>query len=70
MLGTIHRVKLIQPFSQHARDQQVPAYNCSLVLLIQRYDCKQVPVGFLYAEKMAEVVLQNVLKIGFSAFLL
>ena len=34
-------------FSQYARDQQVPAYNCSFVSIIKIYDCKQVPGGLL-----------------------
>ena len=28
------------------------------------YDCKQVPVGLMRAEKMAEVVLLNVLRMS------
>ena len=56
--------------SEHARYQQVSAYNCSFVLIIQSYDCNQVPIGLLHAEKMAEVVLLNVFRIGFPVFLL
>ena len=52
------------------RDQQVPAYNSSFEWFIQSYDCKQVPVGPLDTEKMAEVALLNVFRIGFSASLL
>ena len=37
--------KLLQPFPQLARDQQVPGYNSSFEWLIQSYDCKQIPVG-------------------------
>ena len=73
MLGTlflIHRVELIQPVSQHARDQEVSAYNRSFVLNIQSYNCKQVPVGLLHAEKMAKVVILNVFRIGFPLSLL
>ena len=60
----------LQPYSQHARGQQVPAYNRSFVSIIQSYDCKQVPVGLLHAEKVTEVVLLNVFRIGFPASLL
>ena len=61
--------KLLQPFSQHARNQQIAAYNCILVSIIKPHCCKQLPVGFLHAEKMAEVFLLNVFIIGFLAFL-
>ena len=37
---------------QHARDQQVFAYNCKFISSIQSYHCKQVPAGFLHAEKI------------------
>ena len=70
MLGTLfqkHWVKLHQPFSQHARDQQVFAYYCSFEWLMLTYDCKQVPVDILYVVKMAEVVLLNIFRIGFPA---
>ena len=60
----------LQPFSQHARNQQVSAYNHSFVSIIQRFYCKQVPFGLLYAVKMAEVVLLKVFRIGFPASLL
>ena len=66
----MHRVKLVQPFSQHAKDQQVSAYNHSFVSIIQSYDCKQVAGGLLHAEKMAEVVLLSVFRIGLAASLL
>ena len=72
MLGTlflIHRVELIQPVSQHARDQEVSAYNCSFVSIIQSYNCKQVAVGLLHAVKMAEVVLLTVFRIVFPEYL-
>ena len=62
--------KLLHIFSQHARDQQVPAYKCSFELLIQSYDCKQIPVGLLHAEKMADLAFRNVFRIGFPALLL
>ena len=66
-LSIIHWVKLLQPFSQLTRDQQGSAYNHSFITFIQIYGCKETPVGLLYAEKMAVVVLLNVLLIGFSA---
>jgi hypothetical protein len=62
--------KLFQPFSQDARDQYVFAYNHIFVSIIQSYDCKQIPVGLLHVEKMADVVLLNVYRIGFRAYLL
>ena len=37
---------------------------------MQSYDCKQVPVGMLQAEKIAEVVLFDVFRIWFPASLL
>ena len=37
---------------------------------MQTYDCKQIPIDLLHAEKMAEVVLLNVFRIGFPASLL
>ena len=61
---------LIEPFSQHEREQQVSAYNRSFVFNIQSYNSKQVPVGLLCAEKMPEVVLLNVFRIGFPASLI
>ena len=57
--------KAIQQFSQHARIQQVSGYNFSFVFIIQSYDCKQLPVGLLHAEKTDKVVLINVFRIGF-----
>ena len=48
----------------------MPAYNHSFVSIIQNYECKQVLVSFLDAEKMVEVVLLNVFRIGFPASLL
>ena len=54
-------------FSQHTRDQQVSAYNHSCLTIIQSHGCKETPVGILQAEKMAELILINVLLIGFSA---
>ena len=59
--------KATSDISQHGRDQQVSAYNRSFVSIIQCYDCKQVPVGLSHAEKIAEVVLLSVFRIGFSA---
>ena len=70
MLGTlsiIHWVKLLQPFSQHTRDQQVSSYCHSFITIIWSYGSKETPVGLLYAEKMAVVVLLSVLWKGFSA---
>ena len=55
--------------SQYARDHQVSGYNRTFLSIIQSYDCKQVAVGLLHAKNMAEVVLLNVLKIGFPASL-
>ena len=40
------------------------------VSILQSYDCKQVPVGLMHAEKMAEVVVLIVSKTGFPASLL
>ena len=37
---------------------------------MQSYHCKQIPFGLLHDKKMAEVVLLNVFRIGFSASLL
>ena len=59
--------KLLQPVAQHTRDQQVSAYNHIFITIIQSLGCKEIHVGLLYAEKIAEVVLLNVLWIGFSA---
>ena len=36
---------------------------------MQSYDCKQVPVGVLHTDKMAEVALLKVFRIGFPAYL-
>ena len=47
--------------------QQISAYNHSMVLIIQSYDCNQVPVGIFHAEKTAEVVLLRVFRIGLPA---
>jgi hypothetical protein len=57
------------PFSQKARGQQLSAYKCSFVSIIQSYNCKQIPEGFLHAEKMAEEILLNVFRTGFLASL-
>ena len=43
------------------------AYNRRFEWLVQRNDCKQVPVGLLHAEKRAEVVLLYVFRIGLPA---
>ena len=63
----IHWVKLLQLFAQYTRDQQVSPCNHTFILIILSIGCKEIPVSLLYAEKMAEVVLLNVLWIGFSA---
>ena len=60
----------MQPISQYTIDLQVPSYNRSFDSLIQSYECKQIPVGLLHAEKMAEVVLLDVFRIGLPASLL
>ena len=68
MLGTlslIHCVKLLQPFSQHVRDQQVPTYNQSFTTIIQSYGCKAILFSLLHAKKIAVVVLLYVFNIGF-----
>ena len=44
--------------------------NCGIKCLLISYDCKQIPLGFLNAKKTVEVVLNNLLKIGFPASLL
>ena len=50
------------------KDQQVPGYNCSFVSIIQSYNCKLF--SLLDAEKVAEIGLLNVFRIGFPASLL
>ena len=62
--------KTTSAISQHPRNQQVSAYNHSFELSIHSYDCKQIPVNLLHAEKMTEVALLNVFRIGFPAYLL
>ena len=41
--------------------------HCGFITIIQIYGCKETPVGLLYAEKMAELVLLSVIWIGLSA---
>ena len=63
-LSIIHGVKLLQPFSQQKREEQVSPFNHSFIIVIQIPGCKEIPVDRLYEEKMAEVVvLLNVLSI-------
>ena len=59
--------KLFQTFSEDTRDQQVSAHNHSFITVIQSYDCKQTSVGFLYFEKMDDVVSLNVFTKGLPA---
>ena len=64
-LGTlVHQGKLLQPFSQHSRNQQLSSYNHRFVSFIQSYNSKQVPVGIFHAEKMGKIVIFNVFKKG------
>ena len=73
MLGTltlIHRVKLLQPFSKHTRDQQVSPYNNSFLTITQSHGCKEILFSLLHAKKIADAVLLYVFNIGFPASLL
>ena len=59
MLGTlslIHCVKLLQPFSKHPINQQVSAYNCRFLIIIQSHDCKEILFSLLKAKKIADAV--------------
>ena len=49
-------------FSACKRPKGICLHICSFLSIIQSYDCKQVPVGFLHADKMAEVIKLNVLR--------
>ena len=49
---------------------QVSTYNSSFEWLIHSYNCMQIHVSFLHAEKIAEVVLLNLFRIEFPASLL
>ena len=73
MLGTLyllHYLKLLQPFSKHARNQQVLAYNHSFITIIQGHGCKEILFSLLHAKKIADAVLLYVFNIGFPASLL
>ena len=45
-------------------------YNSGLDWLSLIYDCKEIPTGLLYSEKLAESILLRVFKITFPASLL
>ena len=62
----IHWVKLLQPFSQLTEKRQVSVYYHGFITIIWSHCSKTAPAGFLYAKKMCEGVLLNVLWIGFS----
>ena len=64
VFAQIHWGKLLQPFSQYVRDQQLSSYNHRFVSFIQSYNCKQVPVGLSHTEKMGKIVIFNIFKKG------
>ena len=51
-LSLIRCVKLLQPFSKYARDQQVSAYNHSFLTICQSHGCKQILFSLLHAKKI------------------
>ena len=73
MLGTLslmHSIKLLPPFSKHAIDQKVSAYNPSFLTIIQSHSCKEILFTFLRAKEIADAVLLYVFNKGFPASLL
>ena len=66
-LSLIHCVKLLQPFSLHVSDQNVPTYNVSFTTIIHSHGCKAILFSLLQAKKIADAVLLYVFNIGFPA---
>ena len=70
MLIKIQRAKLLQLFSPLTMDQQRSPCCHNFLAVAQSYRGKVIPIGAMYAEKIAEVVLLYVFRIPFPASLL
>ena len=68
-LSLIPWVKLPSPFSQHARDQKVCAYNHSFIIIIQSLGCKEILITLYHEKKISDAVLLCVFNIGLPASL-
>ena len=64
-LSLMHCVKLLKPFSKHAKDQKVSAHNLSLLTIIQSHGCKEILFSLLHAKKIHDAVLLYVFNIEF-----
>ena len=62
--------KSASAISQHAMDQQGSPYNSGLEYLPYSYDCKEINICLLLADKQPTAVLFYVFKITFSVSLL